>query len=104
MNSTLQCLSQTKSLTNFFLNKKHLDRIINNNIAIKNKNSLQLSSAFLELINKLWEKNGIKSFSPTKFMNIINNMNPLFKAGQAGDAKKFICCCLCNCKKKKEKK
>ena len=90
MNSTLQCLSQTKSLTNFFLNKKHLYRIINNNIALKNKNSLQLSPAFLELINKLWENNGNKSFSPTKFMNLINNMNPLFKTGQAGDAKDFI--------------
>ena len=90
MNSTLQCLSQTKELTNFFLDKKHINRITNNNIALKNKNFLQLSPVFLELINKLWEENGNKSFSPTKFMNIINNMNPLFKTGQAGDAKDFI--------------
>jgi len=90
INSTLQCLSQTKKLTNFFLDKKHINRIINNNIAMKNKNSLQLSPVFLELINKLWENNGNKSFSPTKLMNIIYNMNPLFKTGQAGDAKDFI--------------
>ena len=90
MNSTLQCLSQTKSLTNFFLDKKNINRITNNNIAIKNKNSLQLSPAFHELINKLWEDNGDKSFSPIKFMNLINDMNPLFKTGQAGDAKDFI--------------
>ena len=90
MNSTLQCLSQTKALTNFFLDSKNKKRIINNNIALKNKNALQLSPVYLELINKLWEDNGNKSFSPTKFMNLINNMNPLFKTGQAGDAKDFI--------------
>jgi len=90
MNSTLQCLSQTKALTNFFLDKKHINKITNNNITKKNKNALQLSPAFLELINKLWDDNGNKSFSPNKFMNIINNMNPLFKIDQEVDAKDFI--------------
>jgi len=90
MNSTLQCLSQTKDLTNFFLDEKNKNKITNNNIALKNKNLLQLSPAFSELINKLWDNNGSKSFSPNNFMNIINNMNPLFKTGQAGDAKDFI--------------
>ena len=90
MNSTLQCLSQTKSLTNYFLNKDNKDRIINNNIALKNKDGLQLSPVYLELIQKLWDENGPKSFSPNKFMNNIEKMNPLFKTGQAGDAKDFI--------------
>ena len=90
MNSTLQCLSQTKDLTSYFLNEKNKDKIINNNIAIKNENDYQLSPIFLELIQKLWEINETKSFSPNNFMNTINNMNPLFKTGQAGDAKDFI--------------
>ena len=90
MNSTLQCLSQTKSLTYFFLNKNNEHRIINNNIALNNKDDLQLSPAYLELIQKLWDENGPKSFSPNKFMNIIEKMNPLFKTGQAGDSKDFI--------------
>jgi len=90
MNSTLQCLSQTKDITNYFLNEKNKDRIINNNIAIKNNYEYQLSPIFLELIQKLWEINGPNSFSPNTFMNTINNMNPLFKSGQAGDAKDFI--------------
>ena len=47
INSTLQCLSQTEDLTNYFLNEKN-----------KNK--------------------------------IINEMNPLFKLGEAGDSKDFI--------------
>ena len=90
MNSTLQCLSQTKKLTKYFLNEKNKERIINNNIANKNKNDLQLSPVYLELIKKLWDENGPKSFSPNEFMNTIEIMNPLFKTGQAGDAKDFI--------------
>ena len=90
MNSTLQCLSQTKQLANYFLNIKNKEAIRNNNIALKNKHAYQLSPVFLDLIQKLWEKNGPNSFSPNTFMNTVNNMNPLFKTGQAGDAKDFI--------------
>ena len=90
MNSTLQCLSQTIELTKYFLNAKNKKKIINNNIALTNKKSLQLSSIYLELIKKLWDENGEKSFSPYNFMNIVEKMNPLFKQGQAGDSKDFI--------------
>ena len=90
MNSTLQCLSQTFELTKYFLNTKNKKKIINNNIALTNKKSLQLSPIYLELIKKLWDENGEKSFSPYNFMNIIEKMNPLFKQGQAGDSKDFI--------------
>ena len=90
MNATLQCLSQTEGLTNFFLKEKNIDKIINNNIAVVNKNDHQLSPLFLELIQNLWDINGPKSFSPYNFMNKINDMNPLFKKGQAGDSKDFI--------------
>ena len=90
MNSVLQCLSQTKSLTDYFLNDKNRDRIFNNNIKIKNKNDLQLSPVYYELIKQLWDKKGTKSFSPNNFMNQIEKMNPLFKQGQAGDSKDFI--------------
>ena len=92
INSTLQCLSQTEDLTNYFLNEKNKDKIINNNISLKNKKDLQLTPSYLELINKLWEKSksGIKSYSPSNFVSIINEMNPLFKLGEAGDSKDFI--------------
>jgi len=89
MNSTLQCLSQTKELAKYFLNIKNENRIINNNIAIVNKNDLQLSPIFLELIKKLWDPKG-KIFPPHNFMNVVEKMNPLFKKGQAGDSKDFI--------------
>ena len=90
MNSVLQCLSQTKELTNYFLSEKNKENIINNNISLKNKKDFQLSPIYLELIKKLWNINGPKSFSPNTFMNNIEKMNPIFKAGQAGDAKDFI--------------
>ena len=90
MNSTLQCLSQTKELTTYFLIEENENKIINNNIAVVNKNALQLSPIYLELIKKLWNEKGEKSFSPHKFMNIVEKMNPLFKQGQAGDSKDFI--------------
>ena len=89
MNSTLQCLSQTSHLTKYFLNEENGNRIKNNNLALKKQN-LQLSPIYLELIKKLWNKNGPKSFSPNNFMNIIEKMNPLFKQGQEGDSKDFI--------------
>ena len=90
MNSTLQCLSQTESLTNYFLKEKSQNKIFNNNIATINSNELQLSPVFYELIKNLWSKNKITSFSPNNFMNVIEKMNPLFKLGQAGDSKDFI--------------
>jgi len=90
MNSTLQCLSQTKEITSYFLKPKNKNEIINNNIALENMNNNQLCPVFLELIQKLWDRNGPKSFSPNKFMNEVNEINSLFKTGQAGDAKDFI--------------
>ena len=91
MNATLQCLSNTKHLTNYFLKEKHRNTIINNNIARKNKNEPQLSPVYLELIKKLWDdNNSTKAYSPHNFMITIEKLNPLFKKGQAGDSKDFI--------------
>ena len=86
MNSNLQCLSQTKPLTNYFMiNKEKISHI-----KLNEKNECKLSPVYLELIQKLWDKNRIKSFSPYNFMNTIEKINPLFKKGEAGDAKDFI--------------
>ena len=90
MYSTLQCLSQTKSLTNYFLNDLNKERIINNNISLKNKNDDKLSPVYLDLIKILWKINGDKSYSPYLSMNKVNDMNPLFKTSEAGDTKDFI--------------
>ena len=90
MNSTLQCLSQTKRLTNYFLDEKHRETIQNNNIFHLNPNEYQLSPVYLELIENLWNDKGPSYYAPYNFMNRVNDMNPLFKKGEAGDAKDFI--------------
>ena len=90
MNATLQCLSQTERLTKYFLDEEHLPTIINNNIALKDPNEYQLSPAYFELIENLWNDEGESYYAPYNFMNRINDMNPLFKKGEAGDAKDFI--------------
>ena len=90
MNATLQCLSQTKALTNYFLNEDNKTKIINNNVYLSNSNESQLSPLYYELIHHLWDENNPKPYSPYNFMNKINEMNPLFKLGQAGDSKDFI--------------
>ena len=93
-NSVLQCLSQTEGLTNYFLKDTSKNNILNNNIALKNRNSFQLCPAYYELIKNLWAKNGAKSFSPNHFMKVVEEMsknNALsFKSNEAGDAKDFI--------------
>ena len=92
MNATLQCLSQTEDLTNYFLDgDRSFNKIMNNNIALKNKNDLQLSPVYLELVKNLWNKNNIRGyFEPKRFMITVEEMNPVFKLGQAGDSKDFI--------------
>ena len=92
MNATLQCLSQTEDLTNYFLDEKRSGKKIkDNNIAVKNKNDLQLTPVYLELVKKLWDKNNFKGyFEPKRFMKTVEEMNQLFKLGQAGDSKDFI--------------
>ena len=71
MNSTLQCMNQNRALTNYFLDNKNKDNIIKNNIALQNNKELQLSLIYFELINKLWDKKGAKTFFPYEFMNML---------------------------------
>ena len=57
---------------------------------MEKKSNTQLSRVYLELITKLWDKNGPKSFSRYNFMGIVDKMNPLIKRSQSGDSKGFI--------------
>ena len=94
-NSVLQCLSQTKDLTNYFLREENKEKIINNNIAKKHNEEYQLCPIYYELIKNLWNKNASnKSFSPINFMKTIEKMTKndtvQFTLNEAGDAKDFI--------------
>ena len=91
INSILQCLNQTPSLTNYFLDSSNQEVILNNNISKENKLLPQLSPSYLQLTRMLWDKskNG-SSFSPYEFMETFEKMNPLLKNGQKNDYKDFI--------------
>ena len=81
-NAVLQCLSQTKSLTSYFLNKKFRERIINNNIIKENKDEPSLSPSYLQLLEILWDKNNNnKYYSPSEFMKkVVEIRDPNFKS------------------------
>ena len=83
MNATLQCLSHTIKLANYFLDKK-------NEKKIKKKG---FSREFLEIIKRLWLEsynNYKKYYEPYSFKKIISDMNPLFEGVQANDAKDLV--------------
>ena len=90
MNATLQCFSQTEPLTRYFLKDKNKEMILR---LAQNKDS-QFTKYYMELIHELWNKSRYQernpSYSPYKFRKIVEQMNPLFKEGQANDAKDFI--------------
>ena len=82
MNATLQCLSNTKSLNNYFLNKY---------IYNKNAENKRLSNEFCIVIKNLWNKKRKgKAYAPNKFKETISQMNSLFEGVQANDSKDLI--------------
>ena len=75
MNATLQCLSNTKKLTEYFLKEfknDNLNKIMTNEYykVIKNYNN--------------------KSYSPNSFKEVLSKENPLFAGIQANDSKDLI--------------
>ena len=89
MNSTLQCLSQTYSLTLFLLDSNNEQLI--NNIKNNNKINLKLTPVYVELIRQLWfNQDGHTSFAPYLFKNTIEQMNPYFKENKTNRAKDLI--------------
>ena len=82
MNATLQCLSNTTKLTEYFLKMF--------NYEINNKNRL-MSNEYYNVVKNLWDyKNNNKSFSPDSFKEKLSQENPLFKGIQANDSKDLI--------------
>ena len=83
MNATIQCLSHTVKLTNYFLNPKHKILI----------NEKQFSKEFYEVLKRLWIKqynNNNSNYSPYKLKEVISKMEPLFKGIAANDSKDLV--------------
>ena len=83
MNSTIQCLSNTKKLTEYFLTKFQYN---------KNDKSKKISNEFYILLKALWnvKNNKNKPYSPESFKNAIGEENPLFQGIQANDSRDLI--------------
>ena len=79
MNATLQCLSNTKKLRDYFLNK------------FNDYPNKIMSREFRTVIQNLWDKkNNKKSYSPNSFKEVLSKENPLFAGIQANDSKDLI--------------
>jgi len=82
MNATLQCLSNTTKLREYFLKIFKYD--------FNNKNRI-MSNEFYIVVKNLWDKNNTnKSFSPYSFKEKLSQENPLFQGIQANDSKDLI--------------
>ena len=85
MNATLQCLSHTTKLTNYFLSPKNQNYI--------NSDENIFSKSYLEVLKKLWIKhynNNRNNYSPNEFKNILSQLNPLFQGVAANDSKDLV--------------
>ena len=85
----LRCLSQTEKLTQYFRNDDYKDKIMNNNIALNNKNEYQLSPAYYDFINKI-EKNSNKIDISETLINIIGKIDSSYSKSKARNSKMFL--------------
>ena len=82
MNATIQCLSNTDILTNYFLSEFQYE---------PNNNKKIMSNAYYNVIKELWNiENNNKSISPTEFKEKLSQENPLFAGINANDSKDLI--------------
>jgi len=82
MNATLQCLSNTTKLTEYFLKIFKYES--------NNKNKI-MSNEYYNVVKNLWDRdNNNKSFSPNSFKEKLSQENPLFQGIQANDSKDLI--------------
>ena len=79
MNATLQCLSNTKKLTEYFLRSYAIN---SNNV---------MANEYYKVLQNLWDKNNHnKAYSPNSFKEVLSKENPLFAGIQANDSKDLI--------------
>ena len=82
MNATLQCLSNTYELTDYFLKKFKYEE--------NNENKI-MSNEYYIVVKNLWNKdNNNKFYSPNSFKEKLSQENPLFKGIAANDSKDLI--------------
>ena len=90
MNAALQCFSNTKALTNYFLNYNNLQYIKNNTITIFGTDEPSLTVEYLKLVRHLWCDPPKTYYAPYEFKKAIGKIDSLFKNFEANDAKDFV--------------
>ena len=90
MNAALQCFSNTKALTKYFLNYNKLDILKNNSIIMNDSEEPSLVIEYLKLIRHLWCDQPKSNYAPREFKEQIGKINPLFKNFEANDSKDFV--------------
>ena len=79
MNASLQCFSNSKKLTEYFL--KHYQKDPNKTMA----------NEYYEVLKNLWNKDdNEKAYSPNSFKDVLSKENPLFAGIAANDSKDLI--------------
>ena len=82
MNATLQSLSNTPGLSDYFLDK---------NKKIKEGKSNIISNEYYTTVQNLWDfDKDFKSFPPNSFKKVLSQLNPLFQGIAANDSKDLI--------------
>ena len=93
MNAILQCFCQIKEFVSFFKYNSIIN-LIQNNYQLEEKNNL--STSFEKLINEMWPSDAMYKqiskghFSPNKFLQEINKMEPSLYNYKEYDMKDFI--------------
>ena len=79
MNATLQSLSNTPKLTEYFLKKEQFDK------------TAIMSYEYYIVLKNLWDrKKHMKSYAPHSFKQVLSRENPLFEGVNANDSKDLI--------------
>ena len=82
MNATLECFSNVKELTEYFLSKYSYN---------PNDKTKKISNAYYEVIKNLWNKeNNNGSYSPSTLKETLSEENPLFTGHITNDSKNLI--------------
>lgn len=83
MNSALQCLSNTPSLTRFFINCPEM---------IPRDAKPGLGRAYLKLMDEMWKDGGPGYVAPAAVLNAIRQTYPMFRGYQQHDSQEFLRC------------
>lgn len=87
MNSALQCLRSVEELSVYFLSNKWKEEVNADN-PIGHKGAI--AKVYAGLLNSIYDVNGISSFSPKNFKQVLGKANSLFSGYGQQDSQEFV--------------